>query len=308
MNALVGYTGFVGGNLYETGEFDAAYNSKNIAQAYGTRPDLLVYAGVRAEKYLANQSPQKDRDLILQAEENIERIAPRRLVLISTIDVFKTPKGVDEASPIDTEGLHPYGYHRYLLEQWVRERFEDACVVRLPGLFGKGIKKNFIYDYIHRIPFMLKQEKLDELEMRSPGLKSFYEMQENGFCKVRELSLEEQGILRGHFEEAGFSALNFTDSRSVYQFYDLGRLWSDIQTVLRAGVRLWHAATEPISAGELYQFLTGEAFSNELGAQPADYDFRTRHAAQFGGKDGYICQKGEVADAISAFVGREEKR
>ena len=60
MNALVGYTGFVGSNIYASGEFDSVYNSKNIESAVGTGPDLLVYAGVRAEKFLANNAPEKD--------------------------------------------------------------------------------------------------------------------------------------------------------------------------------------------------------------------------------------------------------
>ena len=111
--ALVGYTGFVGSNIYASGEIDAAYNSKNIEEAYGTAPDLLIYAGLRAEKYLANNAPDKDMELILQAEENITKINPKRLVLISTIDVFKVPKDVDENSAIDTENLHLYGYNRY---------------------------------------------------------------------------------------------------------------------------------------------------------------------------------------------------
>lgn len=104
MNALVGYTGFVGSNLVETGQFQAVYNSKNITEAYGTKPDLLVYAGIRAEKYLANSHPSKDMEQILQAEENIKKIQPGKLVLISTIDVFKEPKFVDENSEIDTCG------------------------------------------------------------------------------------------------------------------------------------------------------------------------------------------------------------
>ena len=49
MNAIVGYTGFVGSNLYTPERFRAAYNTKNIETAFGTGPDLLVYAGVRAE-------------------------------------------------------------------------------------------------------------------------------------------------------------------------------------------------------------------------------------------------------------------
>ena len=129
MNAIVGYTGFVGSNLYSQGRFQAAYNSKNIEEAYGTHPDLLVYSGIRAEKYLANNDPGKDLRNIEQAETNIYRINPDKLVLISTIDVFKTPIGVDETAFIETEGLHPYGYNRYLLEQWVRMNYPDALVV-----------------------------------------------------------------------------------------------------------------------------------------------------------------------------------
>ena len=39
--------------------FDAVYNSKNIEEAFCTNPDLLVYAGLRAEKYLANNAPEQ---------------------------------------------------------------------------------------------------------------------------------------------------------------------------------------------------------------------------------------------------------
>ena len=141
MNILVGYTGFVGSNLYENGKFDNVYNSKNIEDAFDTNPDLLVYAGLRAEKYLANTAPEKDMETISQAQENIRKINPKNLVLISTIDVFKEPKGVDESTPIITEGLHPYGYNRYQLECWVRENYPDALIIRLPGLFGNNIKK-----------------------------------------------------------------------------------------------------------------------------------------------------------------------
>ena len=174
MNALVGYTGFVGSNLYAKGEFDAAYNSRNIEDAFGTKPDLLVYAGLRAEKYLANHDPEAALIQIRIAEENIRRINPKKLVLISTIDVFKVPAGVDENTAVDTEGLHAYGFNRYLLECHVRERYPDALIVRLPGLFGNNIRKNLIYDYINVIPFMLKEEKYLELSGREPVLQKYY--------------------------------------------------------------------------------------------------------------------------------------
>ena len=301
MNSLVGYTGFVGSNLYETGDFNKVYNSKSIKEAYETAPDLLVYAGLRAEKYLANNEPEKDLALIREAEENIQKIAPKKLVLISTIDVFKTPSGVDEKSDIDTDGLHAYGYNRYQLERWVREQYPDALIIRLPGLFGKNIKKNFIYDFINVIPFMLNEAKFEELSGKEPDLKNYYQIQDNGFYKVN-VSDADKERLKQMFLNLGFSALNFTDSRSRYQFYNLRHLWNDMNTALEADIKLWHPATEPVSAGELYRFLTGKEFTNELDGVPANYDYRTIHDVMFGGKNGYICEKNKIMEEIHGFV------
>ena len=301
MNALVGYTGFVGSNLYASGAFEAAYHSKNIRSAFGTRPELLIYAGLRAEKYLANDYPAKDLELIREAEENIANIHPQKLILISTIDVFKTPACVNEYSDVDTDGLHAYGYHRYLLECRVREQYPDALIVRLPALFGRNIKKNFIYDYLHVVPFMLSSGKFAELSRKEPLLAAYYDKLENGFYRVN-VQEQEREMLKGVFRTLGFSALNFTDSRSTYQFYNLEHLWKDIQTALDAGITLWHPATEPVSAGELYKYLSGEEFVNELPGKPAFYDYRTVHYKKYGGKGGYICDKAQVMEEIREFV------
>jgi len=301
MKALVGYTGFVGSNICAHGTFDGLYNSKNIESAYGSSPDLLIYSGLRAEKYLANNDPEADLEQIKIAEANISRIAPKKLVLISTIDVFKNPVGVDENTAIDTEGLHAYGYNRYLLEVWVRENYPDALIVRLPGLFGINIKKNFIYDYMNVIPFMLKEDKFMELSNREPALKSCYIKLDNGFYKsVIDESSKLQ--MKEVFKSLGFTALNFTDSRSNYQFYNLANLNNDIEIALEASVKLWHPATEPVNAGELYKYLSGNEFINGLKGEPANYDYKTIHDSLFGGKNGYICDKVSVMEDIRRFI------
>ena len=76
MISLVGYTGFVGSNIYAKAgnKIDKVYNTKNINEAYGTKPDLLIYSGLRAEKYLANNEPYKDMELIIEAQENIKTL------------------------------------------------------------------------------------------------------------------------------------------------------------------------------------------------------------------------------------------
>lgn len=302
MKALVGYTGFVGSNIYKNADFDSVYNSKNIENAYGTNPDLLIYAGIRAEKYLANNMPEKDMEMIIQVEENIKKINPKKLVLISTIDIFNTPCNVNEESEIDIENLHAYGYNRYKLEQWVEKNYPDALIIRLPGLFGDNIKKNFIYDYINVIPFMLQRDKLDVLADKEPLLKEYYRLQDNGFYKILEINVMEKELLKKIFHKLGFSALNFTDSRSIYQFYPLDRLWSDIQIALNNGIKVLHMATEPVTAAELYYYLSGETFINECTGKPVCYNYKTIYASLFGGNNGYICDKEEILKKIKEFV------
>ncbi len=302
MNALVGYTGFVGSNIYAKGKFEYVFNSKNIDKAYGLRPDLLIYAGLRAEKYLANISPEQDMELIYQAEKNINKINPKKLVLISTVDVLKQSVGMDESVVVDTDGLHAYGLNRYWLECRVRENYPQAVIIRLPGLFGINIKKNFIYDYINIIPSMLKEDKFMELLSKNGNLKQFYSLQKSGFYKCKVLNQREKRYLKQIFQSIGFSAIYFTDSRNSYQFYPLERLWDDIQICLSNGISLWHCATEPINVSELYEFLEKKKFVNEIVQIPIHYDFRTKYASLFEGKNGYILNKLQIMNSIAEFV------
>ncbi|MEG1477716.1 MAG: NAD(P)-dependent oxidoreductase, partial [Oscillospiraceae bacterium] len=110
--ALVGYTGFVGSNIAAAHPFDGLYNSKNIKEAFGQRPELLIYAGLPAAKFLANKAPEQDMDVCNEAFVNIKAIAPQRLVLISTVDVYKTPYEADENTPIVLDGMDAYGKNR----------------------------------------------------------------------------------------------------------------------------------------------------------------------------------------------------
>lgn len=302
---IVGNTGFVGSNLAAAHKFEGAFHSTDIEQAYGARPELLVYAGIRAEKYLANREPEKDWEQICHAQKNIAAISPQKLVLISSIDIFKNPADVDENTRIDTSGLHPYGYHRYRLELWVRKHYPDAVIIRLPGLYGKNLKKNFIYDYMHRIPSVLSRQKMNELCQIKAGLLDYYEKLDGEFYRLRGLNEKEREHLEALFRETGFSALHFTDSRSRYQFYPLKRLWNDIQVLLENDIRLWHPVTEPVSAGELYEYLAGSPFVNELPKMPADYRCRTIYDRLFGGKNGYLWGRESVMRQIKEFVENE---
>ena len=147
--ALIGYTGFVGGNLNRQHTFDARFNSRNIEEIRGASFDLVVVAGVQARKWWANQNPVEDWAQIARLLNALCTVRAERVVLISTIDVYPRPCGVDEATPICEDPGNAYGSHRYRVEEALRRQFPTTCTVRLPGLFGDGLKKNVIFDLLN---------------------------------------------------------------------------------------------------------------------------------------------------------------
>ena len=298
---LVGSTGFVGGNLRAKHTFAAVCHSSDIAAQYGTQPDLCVYAGVPAAMFLANADPEADMEVMRTARENLRKIAPKSLVLISSIAVFADSRGRCEDDAPDTDGLPAYGRNRLQLEQWVREDFNDALIVRLPALYGAGLKKNFLFDLHTITPAMLKPEKYNELAAKSLLVKTGYTLADNGFYKLNGTA--DPAALRAFFAANDFNALAFTDARSRYQFYNLGRLWSDMEAARAADVKLLHLCTPPISAAEVYTAVTGKAdWHNELPKPPFDYDLRSRHAALLGGSGDYLCTKQQELDDITRFM------
>ena len=298
---LVGSTGFVGGNLRAKHTFTAVCHSSDIAAQYGTQPDLCVYAGVPAAMFLANADPEADLEVMRTARENLRKIAPKSLVLISSIAVFADSRGRREDDAPGTDGLPAYGRNRLQLEQWVREDFNDALIVRLPALYGAGLKKNFLFDLHTITPAMLKPEKYNELAEKSPLVKTGYTLADNGFYKLNGTA--DKTALKEFFAGNDFNALAFTDSRSRYQFYNLGRLWQDIEAARTAGLTMLHLCTPPISAAEVYTAVTGKAdWTNELPKSPFDYDLRSRYAAVLGGSGDYLCTKEEELDDVTHFL------
>jgi hypothetical protein len=176
--------------------------------------------------------------------------------------------------------------------------------VRLPALYGKGIKKNFIFDMMNFIPSSLPQARLGQLLMIDNSIAPYYMDQNNGFFKCRPLTTDESRVARAYFQKIGFSAVSFTDSRSVFQFYNLDYLWEHIQIALTNGIKKLNIATEPVVVSELYEFVTGSAFTNHLENAVPQYDYRTKHDRLFQGKGGYIFDKDFVLRDVAEFMSK----
>lgn len=250
-NALIGFSGFVGSTLLKQAPFEALFRSTNIHEIEGQSFDTVVCAGAPAQKWIANSEPEADRRIIEGLIAHLKTIQCSTYILISTVDVFKNPVGVDEASPVNEQGLHAYGLHRCLLEQFVERHFPRHLIVRLPGLVGPGLRKNVIFDFLN----------------------------DNNQHAI--------------------------DSRGVFQFYPMVRLWADIQTALNAGLQRVHLTAEPVSVADVSLQGFGKPFDNCLENTPASYDMRTRHAQLFGASGHYQYSAEETFQAIRDYAQSE---
>lgn len=147
--ALIGHTGFVGSILCKQHAFTHFYRSTNIDEIRRQKFNLVVCAGAPAKKWLANQQPAQDLQTLKHLMNCLEDITCNQFILISTVDVFKNPIEINEASAVDEKDLHAYGLHRRWLEKFVEQRFDRHLIVRLPGLVGPGLRKNIIFDLLN---------------------------------------------------------------------------------------------------------------------------------------------------------------
>lgn len=149
LSALIGYSGFIGGNLLKQIEFNDLYNSKNINNIKGKKYDLIVSAGTSSLRWKADLEPDVDWQNIQKLINCLKEVKTEHFILISTVDVYPKPFAVDEDTLITQERQKGYGLNRYKLEMFIRKNFRNSTCVRLPQTFGEGLKKNFIFDLIY---------------------------------------------------------------------------------------------------------------------------------------------------------------
>lgn len=150
MGILVGSTGFVGSHLARRHGFEHQVHRSDFTSIAGLDTDLLVCAGLPAEKWRANQDPETDWANMAALTQVLATVQSDQAVLVSTIDVYQPAVGVDETTPAQFDGAGAYGAHRAWFEAFFRSHFPDALVLRLPALYATDVRKNLVHDLLHR--------------------------------------------------------------------------------------------------------------------------------------------------------------
>jgi hypothetical protein len=308
-DALIGDTGFVGQTLSRQHNFSALFNSQSInaigEQTYGT----LLCAAAPGSMFEANNFPDLDDQRIDALIAQLGGARARQFVLISSIAVLADFAVGDDEGTSAFQQVLAYGRNRRRLEAFCETHFERCLVVRLPALYGTGLRKNFIFDLMNPIPTMLSAARLDTLLAALPKPQAvlvaalYAEDPATRLFKIDRPRLDayaHAGSLADAVTAAGFSATGFHNPDSTYQFYGLSCLWADIGTALAADLSHIHLVTEPVTAAAVHLRLTGQAMPASS-ARLHQEDMHTRHAALWDRTGSYLAGAEEVLTRLAGF-------
>ncbi len=162
--AIVGAKGFIGSNLAKFFINCEGYTRENISNLKTSKTKTIILAAAPAKKWKANKYPVEDMNEVKNVYDSIAGIKAQNCILISTIDIFPTNYEFDEDSIPPTTFVQGYGNNRAWLETRIRERFERTLVVRLPGMYGLGLKKNILFDLQQKRSDIKFPNPLDEFQ------------------------------------------------------------------------------------------------------------------------------------------------
>ncbi len=312
-DAIIGHTGFVGGTLARQHVFDKKYNSSNIETIGHSIFDTVVCAAAPGSMFIANRYPDRDRDAIDKLIEQLSRVRTKRFVLISSIAVLADfAAGVDESTAAFEMDL-AYGHNRRLLEAFCESHFQDCLVVRLPALFGRGLRKNFLFDLMNPLPSMLPEAPFKSLiEQLEPDLRGkvsdYYTFEED--TQMYRLARDklnadlQRPVIDAAVRALGASATQFHNPNSTFQYYDMALLWQDIQMALEAGLSCVHLTVAPLRAADIHARLLGADMA-DTGARLHHEDMRTIHAHQWGCEGPYLEDAETVLNKLTVFFNEQ---
>jgi len=238
MRTLIGHTGFVGSSLANQFDFDKFYNSKNILDISNCEHDLVVCSGISSVKWKANKNPKEDYQQIDLLIKNLEKTKIKKFILISTIAVYDNP--ADNA----------YGQNRLYAETYLKNKFDDIHVIRLPSLFGHGLRKNAIFDLLHK---------------------------ERSFLPSKN---------------------------SIFQYYNVEYLWSDIQKAIQNNIRTLNISTEPVLFSEVLK-LFGES-EHKSNKSPHFENMKSNYGHLWGSSNSYLYSRNHVLNDLEKFINEYE--
>lgn len=313
MDALIGYSGFVGGQLQRQHSFKSLFNSSNIDKVDSAEFHTVVCAAAPGSMFEANMLPDMDLSKVNALIEHLETIKAKRFILISSIAVLENFAAHDDENTSAFQTKLAYGQHRRVLEAFCEDYFDECLVIRLPALFGEGLRKNFIFDLINPVPTLLTASKISALRSELSSIeanlldKIYSPEPKTGMHKIDRAELAKsrnRKCLEAAMTELGYSSTQFHNPETTYQYYNMERLWNDITVAIKGNLKVLHLAMPPLKAGDIHNRLLGFDMP-ETNARIHKENMYTAYAHLWGRKGPYLDDAAAIMNKLEFFYKRE---
>lgn len=154
--AVIGANGFVGSAivsyLKDIG-IEPLCVTRSSFQPSNQRFNICIDASGSSKKYIAENDPAQDlTDSVVNVAKVLSYYPADLHVLCSSIDVYKELTFIEstyEEIPHNVPAKSRYGFHKYLVEEYLKQYASNWLIFRLSGMVGAGLKKNPIFDLLN---------------------------------------------------------------------------------------------------------------------------------------------------------------
>lgn len=302
---LIGYSGFVGSNILLKSDFQYKYNSKNINDIKNKEFDLLICSSIPSDMQLANTNPDKDLSNILELLNILKHVKAEIAVLISTIAVYPQPVIYNE-NTVDFISDSIYGKNRKIAEEEFKNIFKNNIIIRLPALFGKNLKKNFIFDIINPEPSFFTVDKFESIknQIKDTIVINYYNFDNKQnryiFNRMKAIEDNKRKEIKDILISINETSLQFTNSNSSFQFYNLDNLYNDILISIKNDIRVLNICSKPILAKDIMKNIFNINFISQ-NAKLYNYDMKSVHSDKWGNYDGYLYNEESIYNDLRLF-------
>tara|TARA_Y100000590_G_scaffold447629_1_gene583123 strand:+ start:2516 stop:3448 length:933 start_codon:yes stop_codon:yes gene_type:complete len=305
IKALIGYSGLIGKNLSDQTYFKYKFNSKNIHKIKSKEYDLVVCAGAPGKMHLANKFPKNDKIKINKLIYNLKKVKTKKFVLISTIQVFKNLRAKNSETSKNFNKKITYGKNRRMLEIFCEKKFKNLTIIRLPSVFGKFLKKNFIHDLFNPMPMMLNHQRFLKTIKKIPYkykniFKNFYRKKDNNYFLKKIIKNKAYNNIIKILNQNNLSASSFTNPNSSFQYYFLKNLWNDISYLLNKDIKVINFSCQPLTAKNIYKKLKKKNMKSN-NAIIYEANMVSKYSKYWNSRTNYLYNKKEIIKQLLNF-------
>jgi len=149
--AIVGPGGFIGAAVraeLETRGYEAVPLERGSDAASVPHCNIAFFCAGSSAAHLSSKDPMRClRANVIDLYGYLSALKVDRWVLMSSLSVYPADLArKSEDAPVDVSALSVYGMHKAVAETYVRTFTPNAVVLRVGYLYGKGLRKNLIFD------------------------------------------------------------------------------------------------------------------------------------------------------------------